>query len=277
VIHRSIIFADIHVGSTSALWPPEQPLSGGGRYVLNKKQEFLLKWWGDATRQIRRLKPDVVVVLGDVIQGKSTRDGQLVTNRSDIQRSAAFKLMSPIREKAHKFFMLRGTPWHEGKASEDSYDLAEMLHAEMCPETDERLFWELFLRLPGGSKPVLHFTHHIGATKVSWYEATVPLRDTLMLLSELGRWYKKEAPDVRLTVRAHRHRCIGVFIAPDIQAWTVPAWQMKTAYAHQKAIVTLPHIGYLIVEWDGDDIVVKPRMRPVPPPNIVDFQLKGEE
>ena len=89
-----------------------------------------------------------------------------------------------------------------------------------------------------------------------------------MMRSELSRWYKGEAPNLRLFVRAHRHRCMGVFIAPDIHAWTAPAWQLRTAYAYQKSIVTLPHIGYLLVEWDGKDIVVKPRLYKIPLPHV---------
>ena len=275
MIHRTVVLADLHTGSTGALWAPEQLLGGGGSYILNKTQQFLSDCWKDTTRRIRRLQPDVLVVNGDALQGQSIRDGQLVTNRCDIQRRSAYKLLKPIRERARQFFMFRGTPWHEGKASENTSDLAEMLGAEVSPATGEYLFWEAYIQLPGGDEPVMHITHHIGATKVSWYEATVPLRDTLMLLSELTRWYKKEAPNVRITVRAHRHRCIGVFIAPDMQAWTVPSWQVKTAYAHQKSIVTLPHIGYILIEWDGKDIVVKPKMYPVPPPDIVVLKAKG--
>lgn len=268
MIHRTVVFADLHVGSTGALWAPEQQLGGGGFYVLNKAQQFLSECWSDAKRRVRRLKPDVLMFLGDVLQGKSIRDGQLVTNRSDVQEKSAFRLLSPVREKARQFFMFKGTPWHEGKSSEHTGFLAQALDAEIDPATGESLWWELYFQLPGGDAPVLHLTHSIGATKVSWYEATTPLRDTLMQLSELTRWYKKEAPNVRLTVRAHRHRCIGVFIAPDIQAWTVPAWQVRTAYAHQKSIVTLPHIGYLLIEWDGKDIVVKPRLYKIPLPHV---------
>lgn len=268
MIHRTVVLADLHTGSASALWPPEQVLGGGGSYILNKGQQFLYECWKDATRRIRRLKPDVVAILGDVAQGKSLRDGQLVTNRSDIQEGGAFKLLEPIREKAKRFFMFRGTLWHEGKSSEDVGSLPQLLDAETSFVTGENLFWELYLRLPDGDNPIVRLTHAIGATKVSWYEATVPLRDTLMLLSELSRWYKTEVPNVRLSVWAHRHRCIGVFIAPDIQAWTTPCWQLKTAYAHQRSIVTLPHIGYLLVEWDGKDIVVKPRLYKIPLPHV---------
>lgn len=269
MIHRTVLLADLHTGSASALWPREQILAGGGLYVLNKAQQFLDECWKDAKRRIRRLKPDAVVIMGDVVQGKSLRDGELVTNRSDIQEGAAFKLLSPIREKARQFFMLKGTSWHEGKSSEDVGSLAQMLDAEVNhPATGVNLFWDLFLQLPGGDEPVVHLAHSIGATKVSWYEATVPLRDTLMMLSEHSRWYKEKAPNVRLYVRAHRHRCIGIFIAPDVQAWTVPCWQLKTAYAHQKSIVTLPHIGYILVEWDGKDIVVKPRLYKIPLPHV---------
>ena len=265
---RIVVVADLHVGSVHALWPPKQRLPGGGYYEPNKGQQFLYKCWRDATRRIRRLNPEIVLLLGDAIQGKSIRDGQLVSNRSDVQVAGALKLLRPIREKCHRFYMVKGTPWHEGKDGEDLGLLAEALGAWIQPQTGEYSWWETYLQLPGEEAAVVHFAHAIGATKVSWYEGTVPLRDTLMKMSELQRWWKGQSPNLRLTVRAHRHRCMGIFIAPDIAAWTAPCWQLPTAYAHQHSIVTLPHIGWLQIDWNGQDLVVLPRLYRIPLPHV---------
>jgi len=248
-------------------------LGDGGEYGLSKNQRFLLKCWQDVTRRMRRLKPNVVALLGDVIQGVSIRDGQLVTNRTDIQKNAAFKLLEPWRECTKQFYMIKGTPWHEGKASESLGMLGDMLNAEIDPASGERGWWEVNLRLPGGDMPIVNLSHHIGATRVSWYEATVPLRDMLMMLSEQARMYKKKAPNVRLVVRAHRHRCIGVWVAPDLQVWTTGTWQLRTAYAYKKGMVTYPHLSYLMIEWDGKDLVVKPRIYSPPLPHIEEAQV----
>jgi len=264
---RIVAIADLHVGSSVALWPPKIPLPDGGHYNLSKAQRFLLDCWKDASRRVRRLKPDVITLLGDAVQGTSIRDGQLVTNRTDIQALAAYQLLKPWRECTKRFYMVKGTPWHEGKASEALGLLSEMLEAEKDPATKQRGWWEINLQLPGGSGPVVNLSHHLGATRVSWYEVTTLLRDMLMKRSEEARWYGAEGLRTKLFVRAHRHRCAGVFVAPDLQAYTIPAWQLRTAYAFKRSIVTLPHIGYMVVEWDGKDILVKPRLYTIPLPH----------
>jgi hypothetical protein len=117
-------------------------------------------------------------------------------------------------------------------------------------------------------KPVIHFAHHVGISSVPWYEATVPLRDTLLLLAELARFYGDRAPDVRMVVRSHRHRFIYVLAPPDIHVAVTPAWQLKTAFAYKKAASMVPEIGYMIVEWDGQDLVVKPRIFALPDQHV---------
>ena len=97
-----------------------------------------------------------------------------------------------------------------------------------------------------------------------WYEATVPLRDTLMLLAELWRFYGERAPNVRMVVRSHRHRFIHVNAPPDIHVAVSPCWQLKTAFSHKRASSMLPQIGYIVIEWDGFDLVVKPRIYELP-------------
>lgn len=261
-----VVFSDLHVGSTVGLWPGKHRVEGGGSYEANVYQQWLLKCWHTATEQINKIRPKPIVVLnGDELQGVNVRDGQLVTNKIDIQVDAALRLLEPVRKAARKLYVVRGTEWHVGKAAEHVELLARQLGTEKDPASDQWSWWELYLDVGG---PVIHFAHHVGISSVPWYEATVPLRDTLLLLAELWRFFGKKAPNVRMVVRSHRHRFIYVKAPPDIHVVVTPAWQLKTAFAYKRASSMLPEIGYVWIQYDGEDIVVKDRLFQLPAQHV---------
>jgi hypothetical protein len=266
VVRRYVVLSDGHVGSTVGLWPGSHPIEGGGLYSCNEYQLWLAKCWEEMLAEVRAMRPRPVIIFnGDAIQGVNYKDGQLVTPNINIQVEAALKLYAPLRESASRWYQIRGTEWHEGKASEHVELLASRLGAEKDPASGQWSWWELYLDLePGGGGPVAHFAHHVGMSSVPWYEATVPLRDALLELAELWRFYGENAPNVRMVVRSHRHRNIYVVAPPDIHVFVTPAWQLKTAFSYKKASSMLPQIGYVVVEWDGQEIVVKSRIFPLP-------------
>jgi hypothetical protein len=230
-------------------------------YECNRPQQWLHQCWGDFVQRVQATRPHIVILQGDMIQGTNPRDGQLITNKADIQQRAAYELLAPIRAACDTMYYVRGTEWHEGKAAEDVELLAERLDCRADPSSGQRSWWELYLDVGG---PVLHCAHHVGVSSVPWYEATVPLRDTLMQLAELWRFYGEHAPNVRLVARSHRHRFVHVQAPPDLQVFVTPAWQLKTAFSHKRASSMLPQIGWVVVDWDGAELVVKPRIYPLP-------------
>lgn len=293
-VFKMALIADTHVGSSVALWHPDTPIHEGGRWQLNKQQQLLLYCWNDMIARIEEIKPDIGIHLGDIIHGDSPREGQLITRQPDEQAKGAKLLMQPFVAAVRKFYMVKGTEWHEGRASKDVNRLAEELGAVSSSLTEQFARWDLYLRMPGnperevftaaGAKthfsipaPVLHIAHHIGMSSVPWYEATVPLRDTLMHLAELVRNYGEQAPNVRMVVRAHRHRFCHVHVAPDVHALVVPCWQFKTALAHKKVSASVPQIGWVLVEWDGRDLVVKERIYQLPAPHVEEGLLQDFE
>jgi hypothetical protein len=203
-----------------------------------------------------------VILNGDAIQGVNYRDGQIVGATVGTQVTAAKALLEPIRAAASRVYVVRGTEWHDGKAADDLETLARELGAEPDPATGQSSWWELYLGPEAG--PVMHFAHHVGMSSVPWYEATVPLRDTLLQLSELARFYGPRAPNLRLVVRSHRHRYIHVDAPPDLQVVVTPSWQLKTAFAFKKAASLLPQIGWVLIQWDGSELVVRPRIYALP-------------
>jgi len=259
-----VVLSDGHVGSTVGLWPGAHPIEGGGEYAANQYQRWLSDCWAVMLDEVRSFRPRPIVVFnGDPIQGVNTRDGQLITNKVDIQIEAAARVYGPLRALASRWYQVRGTEWHEGKSAEFVELLAQRLRAEKDPGSGQWSWWELYLAVEEGG-PVIHFAHHVGTSSVPWYEATVPLRDTLLLLAELWRFYGARAPNVRMVVRSHRHRYIHVDAPPDIHAVVTPAWQLKTAFAHKKAASMVPQVGYVVIEWDGQDLVVRPRIFELP-------------
>lgn len=215
--------------------------------------------------EVKAMRPKpTIVVDGDPVQGTHDRDGMLVTNKTDIQANAAYELLLPLREAAGRrkpFYIIRGTEWHEGKAAENVEQLARRLNATEDPASGQLTWWELYYDLGG---PVVHFAHHIGKSSVAWYEATVPLRDLLMQVAELVRFFETRAPNVKMAVRAHRHRYVHVDVPPDLHAVVCPGWQLKTGFGYKVAHAMLPQIGYVVIEWDGKDLVVKPRLFQLP-------------
>jgi hypothetical protein len=258
---RVVVLSDLHVGSTVGLWPGEHPIEGGGLYKANKYQQWLLECWQQMVDELAHMRPRPVVVLnGDEIQGVNMRDGQLITNKIDIQVEAALRLLEPVRRAARAMYLVRGTEWHVGKAAEHVETLGRLLNTKRDPGSGQWSWWELYLDLGG---PVVQLAHHISAGSVPWYEATIPLRDTLMLLAELMR-FVPERPNVRCVIRSHRHRFIAVHAPPDLHIAVTPAWQLRTAFVMKKAGTMLPQIGYVIVDWDGVDVMIKPRIYPLP-------------
>lgn len=244
------------------LWPGRHPIEGGGTYESNEYQLWLDKCWQELLAEVASFptKP-IVVYNGDALQGVNYKDGQLITPLINIQAMAALKVYEPLRALASRWYHIRGTEWHEGKSSDHIEMMARMLEAERDPSSGQWSWWELYLDVGG---PVIHFAHHVGCSSVPWYEATVPLRDTLLQLAELWRFYGQRAPNLRMVVRSHRHRFIYVKAPPDIHVAVTPAWQLKTAFAYKKAASMLPEIGYLVIEWDGVDLVVKERIFELP-------------
>lgn len=254
-----VVFSDLHVGSVVGLWPHRHAIEGGGKYEENVYQQWLLSCWHEAMKEVADLKPKPVVVLnGDALQGINYKDGQLVTANINIQMKAALKLLAPLRESARKFYVIRGTEWHEGKAADFLEPLAMMLEAEKDPASGQDSWWELYFNL-GGAKG--HFGHHIGMSSVSHYESTVPYRELIMLMSELARF---KGPDIRFIVRSHRHSFIHVDAPPDIHAIVTPAWQLKTAFAHKRVSAKLPQIGWVRIELDDGEIMVRKRLFDLP-------------
>jgi hypothetical protein len=260
-MNRILVLGDLHAGSTVSPWPVGVPLPDGGLYEPSKAQRYLLGCWRDMLAEVEQMGRPTLVLLGDLIQGSHAKDGQLVSPLLSVQVEGARRLLMPLVERCERVYCLRGTQWHEGRLSEHVAGLARELDAVPHPKTGEAMWWELHLDTGGGK--VIHFAHHITATMLPATEANALLRDLLNTIVELQRAHGRLAPDLKMIVRAHRHRAAYVQVPPGLHALSVPPWQLRTSYAYGKAIASLPQVGYAVIEAGGE---ISARVRTFPLP-----------
>ena len=207
----------------------------------------------------------VAVVNGDIIQGSHEKDGQLVTPRLSIQSNAMLKCLQMLRARVDRMYLMHGTAWHGGPASEHFRGAAEALDVVRSEGAGSPFWWQLFLDIDGH---VTHWTHHISAGSRPALQGTAPLQGFLDLEMELLRVYGPLAPGIVLGVRSHRHWSIYLHKPPHIHCLVLPCWQLKGEFVFRLGAATLPDIGYGIVRVQGGEIVARPRVFPLPPLHI---------
>lgn len=259
---RILCVADIHAGSTVAPWP-DITLEGGGKWQPGAAQRWLNRCWKNMIAAAEQYKPDVVVVLGDEIDGANARNSGIVTPRWEEQQEAAEALLQPLREMTDKFYMVRGTGWHVGQGAKYSSAVAQTLEAVRTP--NEEWTWpELLLGVHGYC---IHFAHHIGSTGNPMYEATAVMNALMVTRLEMANKYRYP-PDIRGVVRAHRHRMISVSKG-HLHGATVTGWQLKTDYGYKVAPNSLSEIGYLTIDAGEEGIErIQTHLFPLPKPRV---------
>lgn len=261
----ALVISDIHAGSSVAPWPEAVTLPDGATVTPAPWQQYLNACWADLLEAARIIRPTVLVVNGDVVQGTRTnKDGQLITYSVATQARAAQALLEPLVDCCERLYMVRGTEFHEGVCSQHVEQLAESLGAERN-HAGQHTWPDLYLALGGR---VCHFAHHIGVSGIPAYEATVPLRDAITLVTEMWRTWGELGPRVELMVRSHRHRFVHVDAPGQVQAVVTPGFQLKTQYGYKVAPVTWAHIGWVLVEATADGLTVRKKLYPGPAPKV---------
>ena len=261
-----VVVSDCHIGSTVGLWPEiAYSWEDGGEYAPNDLQKWLYRCWLNMLAEVKDLPTKPTLILnGDLVQGQNLRDGQLCTQVVEQQQEVAIDLLDPLCKDCNDIYVIRGTPFHDGKTGQHSRMIAKDFGAITNPETGQQTWWQLFLDLGGHT---IEFSHHIPGSSIPQYQATALLRDTMNMIGELNRYYG-DTIGLKTVIRSHRHKFVKVGIAPGIQGAICPCWQYKTEYGYKRGITMLPDIGWLLLEWDGEDLAIKERIYIPPKPQI---------
>jgi hypothetical protein len=242
---KVLVVSDLHAGSIYANWPEDLPIKGGGYWTLSGQQKHLSMAWEALIDKVEELKPDILVINGDSIDGCNRKSDGIPTVTTDFadQVKAAERLLRPIRDVVGEAYLIRGTEYHDTKNGQ----AIEMLGAalQVVPFREEQYSdWVLNLEVDG---VILNFCHHISVMQ-GFYRATAPDREGIW--SALAG--KHKVPDADCVVRSHVHIFVHVEHSEKHIVIT-PCWEMRTDYMIKKSYYRmLPEIGAILIYVDGD-------------------------
>jgi hypothetical protein len=265
-----ITISDTHIGSTIGLCPlTGLVLPDGGRYMPNKFQTTLLKYWAHfwdkfVPKQIRGAKETIIVLNGDLIDGFHHNTINIATPSTDKQRDAAIEMFKPL-EKFGEIFVTRGTEAHSGPGSEAEEGIAKGLNCAQN-EIGEYSNWQHWIDI---DDVIFQFAHHIGVTSSAAYESSAPMREMVAGLVEAAQW-DRNLPDV--FVRSHRHRFIPISIPSKrgrIHSVITPGWQLRTPFTERIDRMRMPHIGGVVFLVENNRCMIEEKIYPLPEPKMI--------
>ncbi len=270
-INNLIVISDLHCGCRLGLCPPDPvPLDDGGTYHASKLQLKVWKWWREFwdkwVPKVCHGEPYAVLVNGDSLDGVHHGSTTQISNNLADQAVVAYAALKPVREKAQRFFMVRGTEAHVGKSGVEEERLARLLQAE--PDREGRhARHEVWIRV---GKGLCHILHHIGTTGSAQYESSGPMSELAAEYAEAGR-ERSRPPDV--VVRSHRHRNIEVRVPTAIGygiVFCTTGWQLKTPFTYRLAgaRVSSPQIGGSVIRQGDEDLYTRHKTWKIDRPKV---------
>lgn len=255
------VVSDLHVGCGLAVMPADGVSVDGQQTVFPSPfQQAMNGWWSEFWEWVEDETDGryAVVVNGDLVDGVHHQATTQWTHNMDVQRSACVELLKPVRKRAERFLIVRGTETHVGGSGQHEEAIARELDAEKSA-SGTHSHWEIYYRL---GKHLVHFSHHIGVTSSPFAESGALNREMVQGYVEAGR--NGDEPPAIL-IRSHRHTC-GVFGHPSRHGmtWTAttPAWQGKTPYVHRTAArMQRPQIGGMLIVAGDNAPYCKPWVR----------------
>lgn len=230
---RIAIISDTHCGHILGLTPPvwQYSLENEDMYDISRMQREAWDWYVNTIDMVGK-KVDVLVVNGDLIDGRAERSGgtELITTDRHMQISMG---VTAIKQwKAKQIFMTRGTPYHTGKDEQFEDYGAEQVGAHISDTIDFSI-----------NGVVFNFRHKVGSTSVPYGRATqVSKEATMNKLYSLYADYKQ----ADVVVRSHVHYMVTLRESSKI-AITTPALQVNSRYGKQQC-TGITDFGFIIID-----------------------------
>ena len=185
---RVLVISDLHTGHDLGLTHPSDDFDDGTTHYLVRRT--IWEWYKPL---VKRLKPHIVIVNGDAIDGDGKKSGgteQLTTDRIK-QCKMAVKTLNVIPGKP-KYSMSYGTGYHTG----DDEDFEDIIAREMGAE---KIGAEDTLDVNG---LLINYRHHIGRSGIPHGRHTAVAKERLwnLMWAERG-----EYPKADVLIRSHVH------------------------------------------------------------------------
>ena len=185
---RVLVISDEHTGHNLGLTHPSDDFDDGTTHYLVRRT--IWEWYAPL---VKRLKPNIVIVNGDCIDGDGKKSGgteQLTTDRIK-QCKMAVKTLKVIPGKP-KFFMSYGTGYHTGNDEDFENIIADKIGAEKIGAEDT-------IDVNG---LLINYRHHIGRSGIPHGRHTAVAKERLwnLMWAERG-----EYPKADVFIRSHVH------------------------------------------------------------------------
>lgn len=239
---RVLFMGDLHCGHRVGLTPPDWQYPAKSDAVRYKWGRVQRECWDLYIEQTTALGPfDVVVVNGDLIDGKGFRSGgtELITTDRHEQCEMAAECIRPVLSKGTDLVITRGTPYHGG-SNEDFEDVvASELHARKIGNQE-------WISVNGVCFDV---RHHIGSSSIPHGKFTAMARSRLWNLIWAAE--RNEAPKADVIIRSHVHN----FHHQGERGWlgiTLPALQSLGSKFGAKLCEGTVDWGFVVFDvWKG--------------------------
>lgn len=227
---------DLHVGSTVALCPPVVRLDDGGEYRPPKEMlwfwECWTAFWADTARLKEKLGCPVLAIFGgDLRDGDHHNTTQLWARNEHDQDRAVYQALSVARPVLDGAVFLRGTPAHDGPASNGDERYAETLAERGWPvvRNGQQFSWWIWTDEIDGVR--IQEKHAPGTvSRIPSKVDSGAAREAEYLWIEYA---KMGTPPPHVAIFHHVHiRARGFF--ESLYCHFCPGWQLPTAWVNGK-------------------------------------------
>lgn len=211
----------------------------------SRLQTQLRQCWEHFTNEfvpaVRRRRPFVLVLNGDLIEGVHHGGKQLIWNSEPRHAEIAIELLRPLASKAKAVYCVAGTECHTKSWEEH---IGKALGAVLDETTDRYAPDDLDLNVRGY---LTSFRHHTSTSARRGLQAT---KLGVQLVEEQSGAAGSQTPVPRVVVRSHCH-VWGSYKEAGGHSIVVPAWQCFTRYTHKAAPAAkrMLNVGGIVLDY----------------------------
>jgi len=261
---RIAVFSDLHAGSQYGLFPGDffKTRFGSG-LTPNEGQKILWEYFLDYSEVCKKYKPNMLIVLGDLIAGQNKKNagGYLLNVDLEEQCDMATLILSWFLSRNNtvkETVILQSTPYHD--SIDMSADERVALNLKDAGFNTKYIGEWSYIDLEYNNITKRIFASH-HSNRSTTYPATAINKDILFFSSNAGN---NKLPKVDIILRAHNHNYVELRDG-DIVGIQLPAWQFFVPY--DKAVKSFPmfqpDIGGLMLLFDEDmELNIKTFMYP---------------
>jgi UDP-2,3-diacylglucosamine pyrophosphatase LpxH len=239
-ITTALFLTDMHIGSRWGLWNPHYQFKNNAEenasVTTNSVQTKLWRYWLDLCQRLNKIRPDLIFLLGDIINGSSRRVHSITNNLNEQSECARSILLMIPRKKRTRVLGLVGN---------NNYDEQYLaLNQKICSDLGGTFL---------GTTAIYTFMHHNfriyhGSTTAYIYLELVMGRRRTFAQEAIAR---KKLPEIEGIICGHSHRWLHMQTmwhdGKDFHVVLCPGWEGQTDFMIMKdPDKMIPEIGAVL-------------------------------